>query len=444
MKNRKHITIEKIIAGGAGFGHLADGRVVLTPYVLPGEEVSITIVKKHKDYAEARLQEVISPSQHRVTPRCPHFTHCGGCDLQHAETDYQLGIKDAILRELLTRSGLVLPGDPGRVIQPPAASPTPFEYRQRIRLQVDRQTRKWGYFQTRSHTVEPIEQCPLARPTINATLDRIRTNPHFQALLKQAEGFELIENPGSGRILLLLHSLRKLRPADRKHAETVLTEHENLQNILFKAPDQALLKVRDSEADKLLNFVIPASDRLACRLDMTLEAGGFCQVNQAQNLNLINMLLEWTEPGSGDRILDLFCGMGNFSLPLATHAQEVLGMDLQRAAIRSAKRNRTLAGLENCNFEQFTALDGIQNINRRGETFDIILLDPPRSGCREVIPHLAATQARTIIYISCNPSTLSRDLKELRETGYHLDRIRLVDMFPQTHHMEVITRLVRE
>ena len=142
-------------------------------------------------------------------------------------------------------------------------------------------------------------------------------------------------------------------------------------------------------------------------------------------------------------MLDLHCGMGNFSLPLALLAKEVVGMDVQRAAIRSAKRNADRANITNCRFEKQTALDGAQALAARGESFDLILLDPPRQGCAEVIPYLSELKAKQLVYISCDPATLARDLDKLAAQGFSIKRLGLVDMFPQTHHMEVVTQLER-
>jgi len=441
----KIVTIEKIIAGGTGLGRLADGLVVFVPFTIPGEKVRIGITKRYKDYAEGCLKKLLIPSPDRVEPPCRVYGLCGGCDLQHVNTGRQLAIKEFILKEFLIRDMVVDPHTADKlVISPPVASPRAMGYRLRVRLQVDQEIQKFGYFRSRSHLVEPIDVCPLARPEINTILKQLHGSEPFWTILRQAVSFELILNPDSGRLVILVLCKRKPRALEKKSTEALLADIETLQNILFSVPSHSLITMGDKEEKhNLISLTLPASRLLTKELTLTMEPGAFFQVNEEQNQNLIGILLEWSSPAPGKKILDLFCGMGNFSLPLARLGSEVLGMDLQRAAIRSAKRNAELAGLSNCRFEKSAALDGIRELVGLNERFDTIILDPPRQGCRDVIPYLSATDARTIIYVSCDPATLSRDLRTLGERGYRIDKMRIVDMFPQTRHMEVITKLVR-
>ncbi|MBA3002939.1 MAG: methyltransferase domain-containing protein [Desulfurivibrio sp.] len=180
-------------------------------------------------------------------------------------------------------------------------------------------------------------------------------------------------------------------------------------------------------------------------LTLGLEPGGFCQVNLGQNENCIRLLLEWTREMKPGKALDLFCGMGNFSLPLAMQGWEVTGMDMQRSTIRSGVRNAATAGLaDHCQFSQESATKAARRLLVEKTPFDCLLLDPPRSGCAEIIPLLPGLNAKQIIYISCDPATLARDLVGLTKTGYRLVEARLVDMFPQTAHQETMVRLERE
>lgn len=439
------VTIEKIIAGGTGLGLLADGLVVFIPFTIPGEKARIGITKRHKDYAEGRLKKLIVSSPDRVEPPCRLYGLCGGCDLQHVNIDKQLAIKESILKEFLVRARVADPPTADKlVISPAVASPRAMGYRLRIRLQVDQKTQKFGYFRPRSRLVEPLDVCPLARPEINTILGKLRGSESFWTILRQTGSFELILNPDSGRLVILVRSKRKPRALEKKSAEALLAEVETLQNVLFTVPGHSPITMGDKEKKhNLISLTLPAHGLLTEELTLTMEPGAFFQVNEEQNRNLIGILLEWSSPAPGKKILDLFCGMGNFSLPLAKLGAEMLGMDLQRAAIRSAKRNAELAGLPNCRFEKSAALDGIRELVRLNKRFDTIILDPPRQGCRDVVPYLPATDAGTIIYVSCDPATLSRDLKTLGERGYQIDGMRIVDMFPQTHHMEVMTKLVR-
>ncbi|MBU1709788.1 MAG: 23S rRNA (uracil(1939)-C(5))-methyltransferase RlmD [Proteobacteria bacterium] len=443
------VIIEKVIAGGMGLGHLDSGMVVLAPKVLPEEEIRFRIIKRHKDYLEAECLEIFTPSPFRVIPQCPLFGKCGGCDLQHVVYDYQLVLKDAIVRDLLVRGGVGNYQDIQRIINGPILpSPKTFGYRQRIRLQVDPKTSRPGYYQIRSHKVVPVDRCPLAGIEINQALSEVGDSEHFQELLNQTQSVEFILSPVDEKVILLLHYQRKPRPQDRNHAEQLMRNTPVLKNILFSVADFGLMdsQGRMGEAavfDSLVHFKVSGAAAGSQTLEMTLEPGGFCQVNLEQNDNLVKILLEWTDPGPDARILDLFCGMGNFSLPLAGKAAEVIGMDLQRSSVRSAKRNALIAGLENCRFDKMTAVEAVKKLYENNERFETILLDPPREGCNEVIPFLEKIGAGMLIYISCDPSTLARDLGLLRDFGYIVDRLQVVDMFPQTHHMETIVRLVK-
>lgn len=438
--------IEKIITGGLGLARLPDGMVAMLPFVLPGELVRLRIIRRHKSHAEAVLLEIIEPAPGRVAPLCPVYGRCGGCQLQHVEPGLQAGIKDGILRDLLGRSlGAGAEGDPW---QEPQAAPDPFSYRQRIRLQVAANG-ALGFYQSQSHTVEAIDHCPLARPELNAVLAQLAGNRNIAHLLRQSESLELILSPGDRQIYLLLHYTRKARASDRQWAEAAAGELHGLHRLAILVPGQAMAgpfgpgAAEGGEgAEMTLRYTLPAS-LCGRELSLALEPGGFCQVNQAQNEHLVRIMLDWSGIQPQERVLDLYSGMGNFSLPLALVAREVVGMDLQRSAIRSAKRNAAAAGLENCHFRQSTAVKGARELAAQGEQFDCILLDPPRLGCREVLPYLARLGASRLVYISCDPATMARDLVALAESGYLLAKIQMVDMFPQTYHLESIALLVR-
>lgn len=436
------ITIEKLVAGGLGLGRLPDGMVALVPLVLPGEKVRIAPLKRRKQYVEGRLLELLAPSPLRTHPECLLFGRCGGCDLQHTGAASQLRLKEEILREILIRGGM---GQQAleTCMEPPVAAPSPFGYRQRIRLRVDFKGR-WGYYRHRSHKVEPLEACPLAHPEINKVLARLKGSEPMRRLLPHTGAMELLLSPADGAVAIVLHFDRKPRATDRNLAIEIEDNVAGIKNIFLSVPGYGMSgpfrKEKSDGNEKLLRFTmpLPPSSR---RITLTFEPGGFCQVNLAQNEKLVQTLLSWADVGPGERGLDLFCGMGNFSLPLALKAKEVVGMDLQGSAIRSAKRNALQNDIANCRFEKKSGLDGLKTLLARGERFDFVLLDPPRQGCGELIPLLPGLGAGRIIYISCDPATLARDLTGLRRNGYAVRRMMLVDMFPQTHHMETITLL---
>ncbi len=444
MKRKYAITIEKLVAGGFGLGRLLDDKVVMTPYVLPGEEVIITPYKNRKQYVKARLVEVIKPSLQRSEPLCPLYGRCGGCDFQHIRYDFQPSFKNEIVKDLFLRSQISQHITIPDVFQTPLSSPTFFNYRQRIRLQVKNTI--FGFFRPQSHLIENVTKCALARPEINKALADLSKYQNLKGLLTHISAIELLLSPNEERLVLIIHADRKSCPADRAIVRDLLKEIPLIKKAVIDAKEQGVTEIvlKESPADDgLIRFTLPAHATGRKELQLTVEPGGFCQVNLEQNENLVRILLNWAAISPQDRVLDLFCGMGNFSLPIALWAGEVVGFDMQRSAIRSAERNAQLCNINNARFERGTAYQGAKKLIEQKENFDLVLLDPPRQGCIEVIPLIRKLKAKKVIYISCDPATLLRDLLLLAGEGFVLSHLQVVDMFPQTHHIEVITCLNR-
>ena len=437
------VTIDKLVIGGDGLGRLDDGMVVMVNGVLPGERVVVLPKRKRSGYIEADLVSVLDASPIRVSPPCPHFGICGGCDLQHAEVSQQAEIKAAILRDHLLRGALFNQESLAAVWREPLAAPRMFNYRQRIRLQVDGDfLPEFGFHRHRSHQLEPVESCLLARNEINVVLAAVAGSQPMTQLLGQSGEFELLYSPADQDVILFLHFKRKPRPGDLKAAEAVVAEL-GVRALLFHVAGFGIFDPVgvDCRDEALLRFTLSGLGRSGEELGLTVEPGGFCQVNPEQNLNLIGQLLEWCQEKRIRRVLDCHCGMGNFSLPLAAIADEVVGCDMQGASIRSARRNAEANGIGNCRFEKMAAAQMVAELIESGETFDCILLDPPRMGCADIVPLLPRLNPERIIYISCDPATLHRDLAGLSDLGYRVRALRMVDMFPQTAHMESITLL---
>ncbi len=439
------VTIEKLIAGGLGLGRRPDGMVVLVPQVLPGEEVRLTAIKRKRDYLFARLLEVLTPSPHRIQPPCPYYGRCGGCDLQHATPDCQLRLKTEMVRESLGRISPYKEEALTRFLAPIIPSPLIFHYRQRLRLKVEKG--KVGLRHPRSHSVCPIRTCLLARPEINVVLLGLFESDLASPLLEYAEELELMVSPDDGAVYVLLHHRRQPDKRERIIADQVCKEIAAVQGVFASFPDpshrdRSRMTRLDREVNPgVLRFTLSASVTGGSDLVLGFAPGVFCQVNQAQNENLVRLVLEWSCPDVQGMVLDLFCGMGNFSLPLALHAKEVVGYDLSNGAILWAKRNMEEAKITNCRFYASSALQGILAVLSHGETFDCVVLDPPRTGCADIIRHLRAVGARRIIYISCDPVTLARDLARLADHGYIPCRLQPLDTFPPTHHLETVTLL---
>lgn len=444
-KKKLHtLRIDKLVQGGLGLGRLANGIVVLVRYVLPDEEVLVCETEHKKDYIYAALDKVLLPSPDRIDPPCPVYGRCGGCDLQHAGPAAQLRLKKIMLADILQRSVPTIFHGRSLPIEDPLAAPSQFYYRQRLRLQVDDRG-NYGFFHPASHSVEPVLQCLLAREQLNTVLSQLHSLRSFQNLVQHCDSFELLLNPAENDTIILLNFKRKPRPADSLLAAELKNQVNNLAAVLMLVEDHGLydpLTKAFSPNPPILSY-ISAIAPLGSELVLTWEVGGFCQVNLEQNMTLINLILEMIGEGTHKNVLDLYCGFGNFSLPAAKFAAAVLGIDSQNAAIRSAKRNALLNGVHNCLFEKKQVPAAVAAISAAKNSFDTIILDPPRRGAPEIVAQLPELGAERIIYISCNPATLARDLLTLTTANYGLVRLVPVDMFPQTHHLECVALLHR-
>lgn len=441
------VKIDKVVTGGQGLARSASGLVVMVSHGLPGEELVVRARQRKKGYQEAELVEVLVAHPQRISPPCRHFGSCGGCDLQHADYPLQVEIKNRILQEQLRRSG-VLTGEEIGVVGDPLASPHQFGYRQRLRLQID-DSGRWGFFRRRSHALEVISECLLAAPEINALLRKIPQSPALLGLLRNGSELEIITSTGAGGLILALLMRRKPRAADLQAATLVARELPEVLALYLDCEGSSRLGPfpgTGALADEALHGRVqlefpPRPQWGLAAYTLVQEAGGFSQVNGEQNRQMIGQVLAWLEGRGVERAVDLFCGMGNFSIPLALAGIAMTGADLQRSAIRSAQRNATAAGVANCEFIQASAEQAAKDLVAAGQGFDLVILDPPRRGCAEVVPLLAALQAALLLYISCDPATLARDLVSLVAQGYRLEKVRMVDMFPQTAHLESMVLL---
>jgi 23S rRNA (uracil1939-C5)-methyltransferase len=446
MSPRKHhtILIEKLVAGGLGLGRLADGMVVLVPYVLPGEKVVVREMNRRKGFISGSLVDIATPSRDRIAPPCPLYGRCGGCDLQHAAYGTQLDLKKEILVESLQRVAGKNFSDNAGEIRPTIASPAEFGYRQRIRLQVN-PGGQYGFFQTGSHVLVSVPECLLADKTINGVLRQFHGNEAFSELVPNCTSCELLFDPDRKDIITLLHVKRKSRPRDTLLATELLNSTAGLASIFMMVEGYGLynpVKRSYTPHPPYLSQTL-SLEQLKKNLVLSWEAGAFCQVNLGQNVNLISFVLTMLSELPHRRVLDLYCGYGNFSLPIAHIADDVIGIENQNAAVRSGKRNMQLNGITNCSFIKGPVEAEINTLIKAGETFDTVILDPPREGAAAVVPKIHGLGADHIIYISCNPATLARDLVLLHSSGYAISQLVPVDMFPQTHHMESVTLLKR-
>ncbi len=392
--------IDKLVYGGDGLGR-HQGKVVFVPFTAPGDRVLGRAVERKKGFLRAAAAQMLRPGPGRVIPVCPHFGKCGGCQWQHIDYPIQVETKRKILEELFhhhfpeTRK-LEIGMKP---------CPNPYRYRSRARIQLQGSgtLSKVGFFRHRSHVIEDISACPLLREPLNQALSRVR-----DARAKEDSG-------------------------------TVEREME-----LACAEDGAWSAAAANQA--------PPSDAPQSREVLLRRAGGFVYATsasvffQANDFLLDALLSAVTDaaPGGG-AALDLFAGVGFFTLPLARRYREVTAVESVTEAHQFCVRNAHQAGLENIRAFCAEVSDWTRAVaSIAAPFFDLIVLDPPRAGVGpEVMKRLAEWVPQTVIYVSCDPQTLCRDLKEVPVRDYRIDLVEGLDLFPQTYHMETVVRLTR-
>jgi len=438
--NTHSVFISKIINGGLGLGQLSDGRLAMVRQALPGEEVVISTEEEKKSYLVGNVVSITNPSPFRVDPPCPYYAACGGCDLQHAAYEEQLRIKRDILVDLLTRQNTLNDSDLSCPVAATLPSPQLSGYRQRIRLWI-KDGAVPGFRQRRSHNIVGVRRCLIAQEELNQCLVALLDHPLSTKLFCNTSELELLYNPLSAQVTALFHLARKPRPADSMVA-TELTENlKTLERIFFTGQQFPITAAAPAGCDNLFGFRCEPIGTIPQPFSMHWEVGGFCQVNLGQNIQLIRIACEYAAITRDETVLDLFCGSGNFSIPLAATARSVVGIEGQGSAIRSAKANSRNAGLTNTTFYKKPIHAACEQLVEKGESFDCLVIDPPRQGIPGLARHLHDLCRNRMVYISCDPATLSRDLGDLAATGFHITRIQPVDMFPQTHHIETVVLL---
>ncbi|MEO8314987.1 MAG: 23S rRNA (uracil(1939)-C(5))-methyltransferase RlmD [Pseudomonadota bacterium] len=418
-----------------GWGVVRAGKTVFVAGALPGETVEYLVRRSERRHDEAQLLRVIEPSADRVEPRCAHFGTCGGCSLQHLASASQLAIKDEMLRETLKRIGKIEPAN-----WLPPLSGEPWGYRRRARLGARFAHSKGrslvGFREKMSSFVADITRCEVLVPqvgTLISALSQLVTELSIPARIPQIE-----VAAGDGTTVLVLRVLSPLNESDRRRLRDFETEHAVRWLLQAGRPDQ--LETLHGEAP-VLSYELPAYG-----LKMAFEPADFIQVNGDMNRRLIDRVLELLELDDQSEVLDLFCGLGNFTLPLATRARRVVGIEGDAGLITRARANAAANGLANAAFHvgNLAGEDAVQRCLAlaQGGSYSHVLIDPPRTGAMDLLAALAALKPKRLVYVSCHPGSLARDLGILvAEHGFSLQAAGIVDMFPHTSHVESIAVL---
>lgn len=425
------VQIEKAIYGGSFLARL-EGKAVFVPLTLPGEQARVRIVESKPGYSTAEVEEIVAPSPDRISPACPHFGACGGCQYQHTGYATQLALKQAILRETLERGGVPPPAE----IQVLAAEP--WGYRNRIRLAFDAQ-RNPGYRGRRSHALIPISECPIAAPLL------------VEAALTAAEIMRQLAWPAVPMELSLFSNsdqsslLASIFTSDLKEGRFVDWSEELARQVPALKGAELIAQQRDGKQLRTVRewgWGSPSLVYHAAGFDYQVDRGAFFQVNRW----LVDALVEQVTHGQQGKLAwDLFAGVGLFARSLAAGFGRVVAVESAPAAAAALTENlRGTCGIA-------VAAETLGFLRRRGTSErhdlivpDLIVVDPPRTGLGpEVTALLGEVAAPALTYVSCDPATLARDLKALLASSYRIHSITLADLFPQTFHLETVVQLRR-
>ncbi len=413
-------------------GVVRAGRACFVPGALPGERIRFRRTHQRKTHDEGVLEEVLTPSPDRVTPQCAHFGVCGGCALQHLSADAQVAAKQRELAESLSRIGGVTPAEWLAPLRGPH-----WHYRRRARLSaryVDKKGRSLVGFRERAGSfVTDVQQCPVLAEPISAkvaALGELLTSLDIRVSVPQVE-----VAVSEGETALVLRVLNPPTEADRARLLAFEETHGVRLCLQPKGPD-TVVPLRAAPLD--LHYRLRRFD---VRLDFLPT--DFVQVNSAINESLASLAVDYLQLDASARVLDLFCGLGNFTLPIARHAGAVVGVEGDAGLVARARANAARNGIENARF--FTADLSVTPDSRLPwlvDGYSHVLLDPPRVGAAAVLGAVARAKPRRIVYIACHTGSLARDVGELCRThGFRLQAAGILDMFPHTHHVESIAVL---
>lgn len=425
---RIELALERLTHDGRGIGRWR-GRTTFVEGGLPGEQVTARVVRARSKLIEARLESLQQSSAERQAPRCPHIELCGGCSLQHMAHEQQLEIKQQALAQQLQHFAQVEP----QQWAPPLVGPA-YGYRQRTRIALrwDRQRRALdvGFRQRASSELVNVEQCPVLVPELEVALKAL---PDMLRGLQSVEALGHVELIGGEHPALVLRHLQPLSADDQQQLSAFAAQHGL----------SCWLQGDDGQAVPLGTAVEPAYRLEQQQLVLSFAPGDFTQVNPQINQAMVNQALDWLAVQPGEAVLDLFCGVGNFALALARAGAAVVGVEGSEAMVARAQDNARKNQLEAVHFLAADLSKPVE-MPAGAQRYTAALLDPPRDGAEQVVADLAAMDVERILYISCNPATLARDAGILAGKGYTLVRAGIMDMFPQTAHVEAMALFRRQ
>jgi 23S rRNA (uracil1939-C5)-methyltransferase len=420
--------IESFAHDGRGVARV-DGKAVFIDGALPGEDVTFVFTSVRRDYAEGKIEAVVTPASGRVQPRCPSFGVCGGCSFQHLTDAAQIEEKQKLLLDQFRRIGKI----DEVALWPPLTGPH-WGYRHKARLGVKWVPKKGrvlvGFRERSSPFITDLTFCPVLHPKVG---ERLQDLSELIGSLSIKDRLPQIEVAvGDERAALVFRILEDASPDDLEKLVAFGVRIGFDIYLQRQGPDSIMPLHPDNPP--MLSYALVNQG-----IEFRFKPTDFTQVNVDINRKMVDRVMDVLDPAAGDTVLDLFCGIGNFTLPIAKRAQSVVGVEGSAESVERARRNAAANGLGNVEFHVADLSQDLKDAAWAHRRYDKILLDPSRAGAEEVLSHVPRWAASRIVYVSCNPSTLARDAGILvHRHGYRLIRAGVMDMFPQTAHVESI------
>jgi len=421
------VTIDSLAHDGRGVARV-DGKAVFIEGALPGEQVGFEYLATHSKFDEGTVTEIHRASADRVTPRCPHFGVCGGCSLQHMEAGAQIRAKQQVLLDNLQRIGGVVPAS----VLPPLTGPV-WGYRNKARLGVKHVIKKGrvlvGFRERRAPYVADLSRCEVLHPSVGERIGQLA------GMLGELDGrarIPQVEVAVSDTVTaLVFRHLDPLSKADQSRLQAFADEYRLHVYLQPAGPDSVQPL---APADSVLSYSLPEQN-----IELRFRPNDFTQVNSVINRRMIERVLGMLALDRSDTVLDLFCGLGNFTLPMARLAGSVTGVEGEAGLVDRARDNARLNAVDNAAFHVADLAEDQRHAAWAGGGYNKVLLDPPRSGAAAVLDVLGNIHPQRIVYVSCHPGSLARDAGILVDThGYRLQAAGVMDMFPHTAHVESI------
>ena len=456
-KQKLTVQIEKLDLNGCGVAYCKNKPIFING-TLPNENVEIRLVEQKNKYALAKLLTINKASENRVVAKCQHFTLCGGCDLQHLAYSQQLSFKQNKIIELFSRTGIaanVIDELPWQ--EPILSSPWGYRRKARIGVQFDKNSEATiGFRQKSTNQLVAVKSCPVLVEPADSIFPILKELINKLSVKKAIGHIELIctdtahlaysrldkSNESLKKLTLIVRQIRAINEHDRKLWQKYAKK--NQWHIYFQENESNNKENKSkNKSQGSVNSADDLSYRLVDDIQINFSNTDFIQINQQVNLTMVEQALAWLMPQKNDLILDLFCGLGNFSLPLASKVSSVIGVEGVQSMVDKATANAAFNNIDNCCFFQADLNSEWLSNKWAKSKFSKVLLDPARAGAEFAMEQIVTLNIATILYISCDPTTLARDSQLLLLKGYRIEKIGLIDMFSQTKHVETMVLFSR-